>query len=160
MKFETVFDKGDRVWYMKDNKPVEVVISCIEIFYVDTDQDKIKYNAGMEFAVDFLRNHHQVLDQKRCKSAKIITYETDKFRNAIKLTDNSVMYVGLYKGACLLFIYTGLDCNLFDLHLSKSVSDNINVFENDMMFITSKLHLFEDNALIEAISMTRKSETA
>ena len=44
MKFETEFNKNDRAWYMKDNKPTEVIISAIEIFYVGTNQDKIKYN--------------------------------------------------------------------------------------------------------------------
>ncbi len=44
MKFETKFNKNDHAWYMKDNKPTEVIISAIEIFYVGTDQDKIKYN--------------------------------------------------------------------------------------------------------------------
>ncbi|MFK5950688.1 MAG: hypothetical protein QM500_18200 [Methylococcales bacterium] len=45
MEFKTKFNKNDHVWYMKDNKPVEVIISAIEIFYVATNQDRIKYNA-------------------------------------------------------------------------------------------------------------------
>ena len=45
MEFKTKFNKGDRVWYMNNNKPTEVVISAIEIFYVGTNQDHIKYNA-------------------------------------------------------------------------------------------------------------------
>lgn len=45
MNFETKFNIGDHAWYMKSNKPVEVVISAIEIFYVNTNQDFIKYNA-------------------------------------------------------------------------------------------------------------------
>jgi hypothetical protein len=45
MEFNTVFNLEDRVWYMKDNKPVEVIISAIEVFYVNTNQDKIRYNA-------------------------------------------------------------------------------------------------------------------
>ena len=45
MKFETKFNIDDHAWYMKDNKPVEVFISSIEIFYVNTNQDRIKYNA-------------------------------------------------------------------------------------------------------------------
>jgi len=44
MRLETKFNLEDRVWYMKNNKPVEVIISAIEIFYVDTNQDRIKYN--------------------------------------------------------------------------------------------------------------------
>ena len=43
MKFETKFNLKDRVWYMSDNKPVEVIISAIKIFYVNTNQDHIKY---------------------------------------------------------------------------------------------------------------------
>ena len=45
MEFKTEFNKEDKVWYMKNNKPTEVKISCIEIFYVGTDQDRIKYSA-------------------------------------------------------------------------------------------------------------------
>jgi len=45
MIFETKFNLKDSAWYMKDNKPVEVIISAINIFYVDTNQDKIHYNA-------------------------------------------------------------------------------------------------------------------
>lgn len=45
MEFKTKFNLKDVVWYMKDNKPTEVIISAIEIFYVNTSQDKMKYNA-------------------------------------------------------------------------------------------------------------------
>jgi hypothetical protein len=45
MKFETKFNINDHAWYMKNNKPEEVIISAIEIFYVNTNQDRIKYNA-------------------------------------------------------------------------------------------------------------------
>lgn len=45
MKFETKFNVDDHAWFMKDNKPVEVIISAIEIFFVNTNQDRIKYNA-------------------------------------------------------------------------------------------------------------------
>ena len=45
MNFTTKFNLSDHVWYMKDNKPLEVIISAIEIFYVGTDQDYIRYNA-------------------------------------------------------------------------------------------------------------------
>jgi len=44
MKFETKFNLKDRAWYMKDNKPVEVSISAIYTFYVNTNQDQIKYS--------------------------------------------------------------------------------------------------------------------
>ena len=45
MEFKTKFNLKDKVWYMKNNKPTEVTISGIEIFYVNTNQDHIKYNA-------------------------------------------------------------------------------------------------------------------
>lgn len=45
MQFKTKFNLKDSAWYMKDNKPTEVIISAIEIFYVGTNQDKLKYNA-------------------------------------------------------------------------------------------------------------------
>lgn len=45
MKLETKFDVNERAWYMKDNKPTEVIISAIEVFFVNTNQDYIKYNA-------------------------------------------------------------------------------------------------------------------
>jgi hypothetical protein len=45
MKFETEFNLDEHAWYMKDNKPVEVIISAIEIFFVGTNQDRITYNA-------------------------------------------------------------------------------------------------------------------
>lgn len=44
-RFQTKFNVGDHAWYMKDNKPTEVVISAIEIFFVNTNQDLITYNA-------------------------------------------------------------------------------------------------------------------
>lgn len=45
MEIKTEFNLEEKVWYMKNNKPTEVIISAIEIFYVNTDQDQIKYNA-------------------------------------------------------------------------------------------------------------------
>jgi len=45
MNFETKFNLNDKAWYMYKNKPLEVVISAIEIFHVGTSQDKLKYNA-------------------------------------------------------------------------------------------------------------------
>ncbi len=45
MKFETKFNLNDHVWCMSNNKTVEVIISCIKIFSVNTDQDHMKYNA-------------------------------------------------------------------------------------------------------------------
>ena len=45
MKFETKFDIDEIAWYMKNNAPTKVLISAIEIFHVNTNQDRIKYNA-------------------------------------------------------------------------------------------------------------------
>lgn len=45
MKFETVFNLGDRVWFMKDNNPTEAVISAVQIFHVGNNQDSVQYNA-------------------------------------------------------------------------------------------------------------------
>lgn len=45
MKFETKFSLGEHAWYMKNNKPTEVIISAIEIFCVGTNQDRTTYNA-------------------------------------------------------------------------------------------------------------------
>jgi len=45
MNFETKFNLDDHAWCMKDNKPTEVIISAIEIFFVNTNQDQMKYNA-------------------------------------------------------------------------------------------------------------------
>lgn len=45
MKFKTKFNLKEKVWYMKNNKPTKVIIPAIEIFYVNTNQDTIKYNA-------------------------------------------------------------------------------------------------------------------
>lgn len=54
MKFETKFNSGDRVWYMKDNKPTECVISAIEIFSVGTNKDRITYTANVTPSVSWL----------------------------------------------------------------------------------------------------------
>ncbi len=44
MEIKTKFNLNDSAWYMRDNKPINVLISSIETFSVGTDQDKIKYN--------------------------------------------------------------------------------------------------------------------
>jgi hypothetical protein len=41
MNFKTKFNLEDRAWYMKNNKPVEVIISAIEVFHVGTNQDRV-----------------------------------------------------------------------------------------------------------------------
>jgi hypothetical protein len=45
MIFETKFNIGDRAWFMRDNLPVEAIISAITIFHVGTNQDATQYNA-------------------------------------------------------------------------------------------------------------------
>ncbi|MEE8289756.1 MAG: hypothetical protein V3R25_10130 [Nitrosomonadaceae bacterium] len=45
MNFSTEFNLNDHVWFMKGDKPVEAVVSSINIFEVGTDQSHIKYNA-------------------------------------------------------------------------------------------------------------------
>jgi hypothetical protein len=45
MKFESKFNVKDRLWYMKDNKPTEVIISSLNIRYSGSGQDYIKYTA-------------------------------------------------------------------------------------------------------------------
>ena len=41
----TKFDINESAWIMKDNKPLEILISAIYIFECGTDQNHIKYNA-------------------------------------------------------------------------------------------------------------------
>jgi hypothetical protein len=43
MKFETKFNLEEHAWFMEKNKPTEVIIASIRIFYVNTNQDKISY---------------------------------------------------------------------------------------------------------------------
>jgi len=115
-------------------------------------RDTLTYT-GMDAALDFWRKSMTILSQKESKGRYgMIAYDTDEFRDPIKLDDKSVMYLGLNKGDCFLYIYTGLNCNLFDFHLTKSINENFEVFKNDMMFITSKLQLFESNILTDEIN--------
>lgn len=44
MKFETKFNIKEHAWCMKKNKPLEVIISSIEIHKTRTNQILIKYN--------------------------------------------------------------------------------------------------------------------
>jgi hypothetical protein len=54
-QFQAKFNLEDRVWYMKNNKPTEVIISAIEIFFVNTNQDQITYNAkNVDHSVSWL----------------------------------------------------------------------------------------------------------
>lgn len=68
MIFETKFNVKDSAWYMKDNKPVEVIISAIEIFYVNTNQDKIKYNARDVIGSVSWLDHTNLFENKLFKS--------------------------------------------------------------------------------------------
>lgn len=70
-RFHAKFNVGDRVWYMKNNRPTEVVISAIEIFFVNTDQDRITYNA--ENAV----NPVSWLDNTKLQEANLFKSKTD-----------------------------------------------------------------------------------
>lgn len=45
MNIETKFNLNDSVWFMKNNIPVNVIISAIEVFKVGSNQDSITYNA-------------------------------------------------------------------------------------------------------------------
>lgn len=70
MKFETSFNIGDHAWCMKENKPVEVVISAIEIFFVNTNQDRIKYNAkNATHSISWL-DHQNLFEGMLFKSKK------------------------------------------------------------------------------------------
>ena len=59
MKFETTFNINDHAWCMKNNTPIEVIISSIKIFYVNTNQDSIKYTArDIKNSVSWLDHEH------------------------------------------------------------------------------------------------------
>ena len=68
MKFETEFNLEDHVWYMKGNKPIEVVISAIHVFYVDTNQDQIKYSAKDAINPVSWIDHQNLFEGKLFKS--------------------------------------------------------------------------------------------
>ena len=59
MNFKTKFNLEDRAWYMKDNKPIEVIVSAIHIFHVGTSRDHIKYSAkNITNSVSWLDHQH------------------------------------------------------------------------------------------------------
>lgn len=68
MKFETKFNVTDHAWLMKDNKPTEVVISAIYIFFVDTNQDRITYNAKDAVNPVTWLDHHDLAEGRLFKS--------------------------------------------------------------------------------------------
>lgn len=43
MDIKTKFSTGDRAWFMKNNKPTEMIVSAIELF-ITTDKRLITYN--------------------------------------------------------------------------------------------------------------------
>jgi len=64
MEFKTEFNLKDRVWYMKNNKPVEVVIASIEIFHVDSNQSHIKYSGKDEVNPVSWQDHTNLFEGK------------------------------------------------------------------------------------------------
>lgn len=68
MNFKTKFNLNDRAWYMKTNKPTEVIISAIHIFEVGTNQSHIKYNAkNVTNSVSWL-DHQNLFEEMLFKS--------------------------------------------------------------------------------------------
>jgi hypothetical protein len=68
MNFKTKFNLEDRAWYMKNNKPVEVIISAIEVFHVGTNQDRVTYNAkNVADSVSWL-DHSNLLEEELFQS--------------------------------------------------------------------------------------------
>ena len=58
MKFETKFNKLDKVWYMKNNQPVEVLVKSINIL-VGTNQDTVYYTGeDVKNPVSWLDHNH------------------------------------------------------------------------------------------------------
>lgn len=74
-QFQTKFNLEDRVWYMKNNKPTEVIISAVEIFFVNTNQDRITYNAKhVDHSVSWL--DHTKLQEEWLFKSKIELLES------------------------------------------------------------------------------------
>jgi len=68
MIIETKFNVDEISWFMKDNKPIEVIISAIQVFRVNTNQDHIKYNAkDVTNSVSWL-DHQNLLEGRLFKS--------------------------------------------------------------------------------------------
>lgn len=44
MKFETKYNLGDKVWYMRNNRPVEVAIAGIRIESCDSTDIRVYYD--------------------------------------------------------------------------------------------------------------------
>lgn len=68
MNFKTEFNLKEHAWYMKNNKPVEVIISAINIFEVGTNQSLIKYNGkNVTDSVSWL-DHQNLFERMLFKS--------------------------------------------------------------------------------------------
>lgn len=70
MEFKTKFNKDERVWFMKNNKPAEGIISAIHIFYVNTNQDHIKYDARDAIKPVTWLDHQNLFENKLFKTKK------------------------------------------------------------------------------------------
>ena len=72
MEFKTKFDLEEHAWYIKDNRPTEVVISAIEIFFVGTNQNRIKYSAkNIANSISWL-DHQNLFEANLFKSKKAL----------------------------------------------------------------------------------------
>ena len=108
MNFETAFNLNDHAWYMKDNKPAEVVISAIQIFEVGTNQSHIRYNAkNVTNSVSWLdhENIHEVaLFKSKAALLKSLFggYKTCKGENcsAINGEGHSAECIAEHNAAC------------------------------------------------------------
>jgi len=68
MKFNTKFNLNDSAWFMKDNRPLEVAISAIQIFECGTNQSHIKYSArDLKNSVSWI-DHQNLFEDKLFKS--------------------------------------------------------------------------------------------
>lgn len=81
MNIETKFNLKDSVWFMDKNEPVNVIVSCIEVFKVGTSQDSITYNAkniiGSVSWLDHTKLHeYQLFGSKRELIESLFNVET------------------------------------------------------------------------------------
>lgn len=59
MNIETKFNLMQKVWFMKNNQPIEVEISCVKTFNTGSNQDRITYNAkDIVGSVSWLDHEH------------------------------------------------------------------------------------------------------
>ena len=68
MKIETKFNIEDNVWFMKDNRPLEVNISAIKVSRIGGNKTTIQYNArDIVGSVSWL-DHEHLFEYKVFKS--------------------------------------------------------------------------------------------